>query len=234
LNKWYSVPLPPISKKLKGPQREQGGFFPEIQGKIEDLREILNEEEESFARTLDRGEKLFETYVTSARTQGRTSLAGADVWRLYDTYGFPVDLTLLMAEEAGLSIDQKEFEEAMEKSKEASKGLGKKGDGQTVRLDVHDLAVLGKNEDVPKTDDSFKFGSLPLSFSVNRRGIGVDGDEVGQGREMWIQSSKRSTILPNSSHQHLKRLRTNSSGSFSIEPTFTPNREVRRTIRVGS
>jgi len=73
---------------------------------------------------------------------------------------------MLMAEEAGLTINQQEFEEAMEKSKEASKGVGKKGDGQTVRLDVHDIAALEANENVPKTDDSFKFGAFAIENLV--------------------------------------------------------------------
>lgn len=147
----------------------QGGFFPEITNKYDDLKEILDEEEESFSRTLDRGEKLFEQYVQSARANGSSSLSGAEVWRLYDTYGFPVDLTMLMAEEAGLSINQQEFDEAQEKSKEASKGVGKKGDGQTVRLDVHDIAALEANDKVPKTDDSAKFGKHTPQRSGQRR-----------------------------------------------------------------
>ena len=148
------------SKTILIPTNTQGHFFPEITGatKYADLKEILDEEEESFSRTLDRGEKLFETYATEAVAAGRTDLAGADVWRLYDTYGFPVDLTMLMAEEKGLSVNQNDFEDAQKASKEASKGAGKKGDGQTVRLDVHDLGKLELNDAVPKTDDSFKFG----------------------------------------------------------------------------
>ena len=102
--------------------------------------------------------------MQSARASNATHLAGIDVWRLYDTYGFPVDLTLLMAEEAGLSIDQHEFEKAQAASKEASKGAGKKGDGQTVRLDVHDIAALEANSLVPKTNDSFKFGQCACSL----------------------------------------------------------------------
>jgi alanyl-tRNA synthetase len=126
------------------------------------LKEILDEEEESFSRTLDRGEKLFETYVAAAKSSGKTELAGADVWRLYDTYGFPVDLTMLMAEELGLTINQADFEKAQSDSKEASKGAGKKGDGQAVRLDVHDIAALEANASVPKTDDSSKFGEIEI------------------------------------------------------------------------
>jgi alanyl-tRNA synthetase len=69
-----------------------------------------------------------------------------------------------MAEELGLGISHKEFEEAQAWSKEASKGSGKKDSGDIVKLDVHDIAALEKNPDVPKTDDSPKFG--PSQSSV--------------------------------------------------------------------
>lgn len=143
----------------------QGHFFPEINGKLEDLKEILDEEEESFSRTLDRGEKLFDTYVHAAKAAGSQQLAGSDVWRLYDTYGFPVDLTMLMAEELGLCVNQDDFEKAQAESKEASKGVGKKGAAQTVRLDVHDIAALEADAAVPKSDDKYKFGASPVHLS---------------------------------------------------------------------
>lgn len=136
----------------------QGDFFPELKLKGKEIKELLDEEEVSFARTLDRGEKLFETYAAKAKEEGRTELNGKDVWRLYDTYGFPVDLTLLMAEENGLSINQKEFEAAQAASKEASKGAAKAGSSQAVKLDVHSLAQLEKMTDVPKTNDLAKYG----------------------------------------------------------------------------
>jgi alanyl-tRNA synthetase len=78
------------------------------------------------------------------------------VWRLYDTYGFPVDLTRLMADELGLTVDEEEFELAQAQSKEASKAI-KKTNKDTVKLDVHDIAALENNDAVPKTDDSAKF-----------------------------------------------------------------------------
>ncbi|KZV79427.1 alanyl-tRNA synthetase [Exidia glandulosa HHB12029] len=110
-----------------------GDVFPELTKKYDDIKEILDEEEESFARTLDRGEKLFEKYVAQAREAGKTELGGKDVWRLYDTFGFPVDLTRLMAEELGLGINEVEFEAAQAHSKEASKGAGKQGSKETVK-----------------------------------------------------------------------------------------------------
>jgi hypothetical protein len=144
----------------------QGHVYPELTKKTTEIKEILDEEEESFSRTLDRGEKLFEQYATAARETGSKELNGKDVWRLYDTYGFPVDLTRLMAEELGLGINGEEFEAAQAASREASKASLKVGAKDVVKLDVHDLASLEKDTSVPKTDDSAKFGkSLTCKIS---------------------------------------------------------------------
>lgn len=137
---------------------ENKSIFPEIEKHAADLKEILNEEELSFSKTLERGEKLFEQYAIVALKTPEQTLLGKDVWRLYDTYGFPVDLTQLMAEEAGLSIDEKGFELAKEEAKEASKGSGNKQGTTLVKLDVHALSELDSNESIPKTDDSHKYG----------------------------------------------------------------------------
>jgi alanyl-tRNA synthetase len=133
-------------------------IFPEIAKGADDLKEILNEEELSFSKTLDRGEKLFTQYAIVASKTPEQTLAGKDVWRLYDTYGFPVDLTRLMAQEAGLKIDEAAFEIAKEESRQASKGSGSKNTADLVKLDVHALSELDANDSVPKTDDSSKFG----------------------------------------------------------------------------
>lgn len=133
-------------------------IFPEIAKHSQELKEILVEEEVSFAKTLDRGEKLFEQYAIIASKTPEQTLSGKDVWRLYDTYGFPVDLTRLMAEEAGLKIDEEAFEKAKEESREASKASGSKAAADLVKLDVHALSELDSNDAVSKTDDSFKYG----------------------------------------------------------------------------
>ena len=135
---------------------QMGEMFPEIKQKQYDVKDILNEEEISFSKTLDRGENMFEKYAQKCKLQDSKDLAGADVWRLYDTYGFPVDLTRLMAEERGLTIDDSEVEKAQEKAREASKGE-KKADAELVKLNVHDINALEKMADVPKTDDMPKF-----------------------------------------------------------------------------
>ncbi len=136
---------------------QMGDMFPEIRKKEADVKEILEEEELSFAKSLDRGEGMFEKYAQQCKQRGSNVLPGADVWRLYDTYGFPVDLTRLMAEERGLSINDQEVDDAQARAREASKGEKKAASG-LVKLGVHDLGALEKMDDVPKTDDSAKFG----------------------------------------------------------------------------
>ncbi|SMR52745.1 unnamed protein product [Zymoseptoria tritici ST99CH_1E4] len=144
---------------------QMGDMFPEIKKKEADVKEILNEEELSFAKTLDRGEAMFEKYAEQCKAKGAKEMSGADVWRLYDTYGFPVDLTKLMAEERGLDINEEDVKEAQEKAREASKGEKKAG-AELVKLNVHDINALEKMEDVPKTDDSPKFQKANIKAHI--------------------------------------------------------------------
>lgn len=154
-----------FSKLVPTVVQQMGDMFPEIKRKESDVKEILNEEEESFSKTLDRGERQFESYAQQSKQKNSKKLHGADVWRLYDTFGFPVDLTRLMAEERGLAIDEQEFEAARLKAKEASKGE-KKAASDLVKLDVHDLGNLAKMDDVRKTDDSAKFGRVNITSQI--------------------------------------------------------------------
>jgi alanyl-tRNA synthetase len=144
---------------------QMGDMFPEIKKKQQDIMEILDEEEKAFAKSLDRGEVIFEKYAQKAKVKGSDELPGDDVWRLYDTYGFPVDLTKLMAEERGLKIKDEEVEAAQERAREASKG-DKKAGAVVVKFDVHDLGALENMPEVPKTDDSAKFGRENITATI--------------------------------------------------------------------
>jgi alanyl-tRNA synthetase len=140
-----------FSKILPALVEQMGEQFPEIVKKQEDVKEILDEEEEAFSRTLDRGEKQFERYAAIALKADK-KLSGADVWRLYDTFGFPEDLTKIMADERGLDIDEAEIRVAEEKAREASKSV--KANAQTFsKLDVHQIAELDKIGIVRPEDD---------------------------------------------------------------------------------
>lgn len=183
VRKYFDVPIGNFFSRLSPTLIEQvKDMFPELSKDTDTIFEILNEEEQSFSRTLDRGEKLFEQYAEHAKKNGQTKLNGKDVWRLYDTYGFPVDLTRLMAEEAGLEIDEQEFETARLASKEASKG-GKRSTGKDLlKLDVHSLATLEGNDAVPRTDDHYKY--LPGDVNSKVTAIYVDGNFVDNTKDI--------------------------------------------------
>ncbi|EEB06743.1 cytoplasmic alanine-tRNA ligase Ala1 [Schizosaccharomyces japonicus yFS275] len=169
VRKKFNTPIGDFFSRLALVVAEQmGEFFPEVRSKLEDVKEILDEEEESFSRTLDRGEKMFEQYAAAAQKTESKMLKGMDVWRLYETYGFPVDLTHLMAEEAGLKIDVEGFNAAQAHSKEISRRAAKAGgDSATmVTLDIHALGALAKMPEVPKTDDHFKHESGTINATV--------------------------------------------------------------------
>lgn len=144
-----------FSKILPALTAQMGGQFPEILKKEQDVKEILDEEEEAFARTLDRGEKMFEKYAAQAIKSNTKKLTGADVWRLYDTFGFPEDLTKIMAEERGLETDDEEIKIAQEKAREASKSV-KDASVAFAKLDVHQISELDKSG-IPRPNDDAKF-----------------------------------------------------------------------------
>ncbi|ODQ77994.1 hypothetical protein BABINDRAFT_163044 [Babjeviella inositovora NRRL Y-12698] len=160
IGKFFSQLVPTLVEQVQD-------IFPEVAKNTAEIFEILDDEEASFAKALDRGEKLFEQYAATAVASASKTLAGKDVWRLYDTYGFPVDLTRLMAEEAGLEIDEAAFEKARLESLEASKKGGKNSKGgELVKLDVHALAELESNTAVPKTDDSSKYVATSTDATI--------------------------------------------------------------------
>jgi len=87
-----------------------GEVFPEVKKDPQSIIEIINEEETQFLKTLSRGRNLLNR--TIAKLESADTVPGDVAWRLYDTYGFPVDLTQLMIEEKGLKIDMAGYEES--------------------------------------------------------------------------------------------------------------------------
>jgi alanyl-tRNA synthetase len=154
-----------FSKIVPTVVEQMGDMFPEVRKKERDVKEILDEGEQAFALSLDRGEAMFNKYAQNCQSKGSKDFPGAYVWRLYETYGFPADLTKLMAEEQGLDINDKEVSVAHEKSREASRGE-KRAATDLVTLDVHDIAALEKMDDVSKTDDMAKYRKETIKSTV--------------------------------------------------------------------
>ncbi|KAB0798281.1 hypothetical protein PPYR_09274 [Photinus pyralis] len=131
-----------------------GDVFPEVRKDPQSVIDMINEEEEQFLKTLSRGRNLLNRTIN--KLGDCKMLPGDLAWRLYDTYGFPVDLTQLMAEERQLTIDMASYEEAKKQAQLISQGRGA-GVEDTINLDVHAIMEL-QNQGIPPTDDSFKYG----------------------------------------------------------------------------
>jgi alanyl-tRNA synthetase len=104
-----------------------GKVFPELVERQDIVRRVIRSEEESFGRTLDRGLQIFEAAVTPGRIGGPvTFVPGSKAFELYDTYGFPLDMTQLLATERGLTVETQEFESLMERQRERGRASTKK------------------------------------------------------------------------------------------------------------
>ncbi len=102
-----------------------GDVFPEIKEKKEYVKKVIKGEEESFNATLDRGIELFEDIIEKLNKKKEKLIPGEDVFKLYDTFGFPVDLTNIMAIEKGFSIDEVKFNELMNQQKDRAREASK-------------------------------------------------------------------------------------------------------------
>lgn len=142
-----------------------GDAFPELRKNPEAVKEILIEEEMQFRKTLERGIQQFNRFARSARNG---QISGADAWRLYDTFGFPVDLTRLMADEQGLKVDEEGYQLAQQQAKELSRA-GRAGEQDAlsrVVIDVHMLAEMERNLSIPKTIDTSKYDSPVVESTI--------------------------------------------------------------------
>ncbi len=97
--------------------REMGKTYPEIEAQKELIGKVMKEEEDSFLRTLETGIRLLDGVIKDTKAQGKTVIDGVQAFTLFDTYGFPLDLTQLICREAGMTVDEKTFDEEMQKQK---------------------------------------------------------------------------------------------------------------------
>ncbi|PWQ93630.1 alanine--tRNA ligase [Leucothrix arctica] len=113
---------------------QMGEAYPDLAAEQKNIETILKKEEIRFGETLDKGMKLLSAEMDEVAEGG--VLSGEVIFKLYDTFGFPFDLTADIAREKGLSIDDAGFEAAMEKQKETARAAGKFGTDYTAKLDV--------------------------------------------------------------------------------------------------
>ena len=111
--------------------QENECHYAELRERADYIIRVVRVEEENFAKTIDGGMKIFSEMLASHKEKGETVFAGSDAFKLYDTYGFPIDLTKEMASEEGMTVDEEGFkklmEEQKERAREARKALGDLG-----------------------------------------------------------------------------------------------------------
>eukprot|EP00638_Chattonella_subsalsa_P000158 CAMPEP_0117753108 /NCGR_PEP_ID=MMETSP0947-20121206/12026_1 /TAXON_ID=44440 /ORGANISM="Chattonella subsalsa, Strain CCMP2191" /LENGTH=1008 /DNA_ID=CAMNT_0005571921 /DNA_START=114 /DNA_END=3140 /DNA_ORIENTATION=- len=133
--------------------------FPELKEKQDQVEAIIKDEEDSFSQLLERGVKYFKEMELELKSSKTTQIPGNRAFYLYDTLGFPVDLTQLMAEEVGLSVDISGFEAEMDQQKQRSRDAGKKkimGNRGNLALGAEQTAELA-SKGLTATDDAQKY-----------------------------------------------------------------------------
>ena len=117
---------------------EMGEAYPELPAQRELIGRVMKEEEDSFLRTLEKGISMLNGAMDELKTQGRTQLDGVQAFRLFDTYGFPLDLTELICREHGYTVDGQQFDEEMQKQKARARNAA--------AVENSDWVVLGEGE----------------------------------------------------------------------------------------
>ena len=111
--------------------RENEIAYPDLREKQAYITKVIRTEEENFAKTIDGGMKIYNDLLSAHKEKGETVFSGADAFKLYDTYGFPIDLTIEMVEEEGMTLDREGFDAEMEaqrvRARKAREALGDLG-----------------------------------------------------------------------------------------------------------
>ena len=115
-----------------------GEAYPEIAAQRELIMKVIKEEEDAFLRTLDKGMSILDGAIQAARKAGKTEISGKDAFVLYDTYGFPLDLTELILKENGMTLDKAEFDKEMEAQKTRARNAA--------AVEATDWVVLNEGE----------------------------------------------------------------------------------------
>ncbi|MCA9290529.1 MAG: alanine--tRNA ligase [Phycisphaerales bacterium] len=160
-----------------------GDAFPELRTHATRVAGIIRDEEHGFLRTLDRGIELFILAADRAVKDGSTAISGDDAFKLHDTFGFPIDLTQVMAAERGMSVDLADYEQRMEQARDASRKTPTGPGAVSLDLPPDAIARLKFMKAMP-TGDEDKYHGRPTSASIRAIWNGTDFVErlVSAGR----------------------------------------------------
>lgn len=168
--KLLGVDRPVMAELMTTVRDEMGPSYPELVADFDRIQRIAVAEETAFNRTLASGSRLFEEAAASTRSAGTTVLSGTDAFTLHDTYGFPIELTLEMAGEAGLTVDEEGFRGLMAEQRQRAKA-----DAASRKHAHADLTAYRDLVDAGPTEFT---GFDELSSEARILGIFVDGKRV--------------------------------------------------------
>ena len=113
---------------------EMGDAFPELKAQQMLIAKVMKEEEDAFLRTLDKGISLLDKAMEQLRAEGKTELDGVQAFRMFDTYGFPLDLTELICRENGFTVNEEQFNVEMQKQKDRARNAAQVENGDWVTV----------------------------------------------------------------------------------------------------
>ena len=122
---------------------EMGDAFPELKAQQQLISKVMKEEEDSFLRTLEKGISMLNSAMEQMKAAGKTELDGVQAFRLFDTYGFPLDLTELICRENGYTVDEKQFGEEMQKQKERARNAAQVENSDWTELQPGEQQFVG-------------------------------------------------------------------------------------------
>ena len=130
---------------------QMGDAYPELPAQADLIKKVIKEEEEAFLRTLDKGISLLDSIMEKTRKEGKTLVSGADAFTLYDTYGFPLDLTQLILRENGMDVDIEGFEAEMAKQKARARNAASVENSDWIEVNPGNETFVGYDNTKVKT-----------------------------------------------------------------------------------
>ena len=200
--------------------RENEGHYPYLRQRQSFITKVIKSEEETFGKTLDGGLRIFSEMLEAHKAAGETVFSGEDAFKLSDTYGFPLDLTVDMAEEAGMSVDQESFRKLLQEQKvrarEARKKLGDLAwEGIDLGLDNSPTEFTGyeKNEDAARVLAVVVDGEVSGAIAGGEDGILVL-DKTPFYAEMGGQTADHGTITVGESVFEVRNVLKDKGGKY--------------------
>lgn len=186
-----------------------GDAYPELKAQQTLIEKVIKEEEEAFLRTLETGIRLLDKTMAEAKAAGKTEISGVDAFTLYDTFGFPLDLTELILRENGLTVNTKEFDEEMQKQKQRARNAAavetgdwvvlKEGETEFVGYDYteYETSILRYRQIKQKNQTLYQIVLDKTPFYAESGGqVGDTGVLVNEFETIEIIDTKKENNLP--------------------------------------